>query len=114
MKVIENKMLLTRNATPAELIQAAALNHISWFSENAIVANGEVENQDGLTVVYSPASDPSALGEVILAFPQMNEGDSVGAALDVALKTFHHKKVRQVSCWSVVPTQPSDLAARLA
>lgn len=102
-----------REATSKELIQAAAGNHISWFSENAKVVKGEVESQDGLTVIYSPASDSDALGEVILAFPQMNEGDHVGAALDIALETSRDKKVRQVSCWSAVPTQPSDLPARL-
>lgn len=57
-------------------------------------------------------SDPSTLGEVIFAFPRM-EGDPLRAALDVALATVRHQNVRQVSCWSVVPTQPNDLAAQL-
>ena len=94
------------------LVQAAADNHISWFSENAIVASGEVEKRDGLTVIFSPASDPATLGEAILAFPRV-EGDKAGVAIDTALEVARRRKVRQVSCWSVVPTQPSDLAARL-
>ena len=94
------------------LVQAAADNHISWFSENASIANGEVESHNGVTVIYSPGSDPSALGEVILAFPQM-DAKTAGAAIDAVLVVAPYKKVRQVSCWSVVPTLPSDLAALL-
>ncbi len=94
------------------LVQAAAHNHISWFSENAVVAGGEVQSPEGLTVIHSPSSDASVLGEVILAFPQL-EVKAAGAAIDAALELVQQKQVRQVSCWSVVPTLPSDLAARL-
>jgi GNAT superfamily N-acetyltransferase len=76
------------------------------------VAGGEVKRLDGLNVIYSPASDPSVLGEVIIAFPQ-RASEGIGAALDAALEFTLSKEVRQVSCWSVVPTLPSDLAALL-
>ncbi|MCX6366652.1 MAG: GNAT family N-acetyltransferase [Armatimonadetes bacterium] len=94
------------------LVQAAAENHVAWFSEYALVAGGEVKRLDGLNVIYSPASDPSVLGEVIIAFPQ-RASEGIGAALDAALEFALSKDVRQVSCWSVVPTLPSDLAALL-
>jgi GNAT superfamily N-acetyltransferase len=94
------------------LIQAAAENHISWFSENALVAGGEVKRLNGLTVIYSPSSSPDVLGEVIIAFPQ-RASEGIGAALDAALEFARSKDVRQVSCWSLVPTQPDDLAALL-
>ncbi|WP_309709536.1 GNAT family N-acetyltransferase [Armatimonas sp.] len=94
------------------MVQAAADNHISWFSENAAVANGEVQRHHGAAVIYSPASDSDGLGEVTLAFPQLDT-KTAGSAIDAALEVARRTKVRQVSCWSVVPTQPSDLAARL-
>ncbi|WP_246385798.1 GNAT family N-acetyltransferase [Armatimonas rosea] len=94
------------------LIQAAAENHLSWFTENARVAGGEVQQRDGLTVIYSPSSSPDALREVTIAFPQW-ASEGLGAALDAALAFARSKDVRQVSCWSLVPTQPDDLAALL-
>lgn len=104
---------LVRNAEPEELIQAAIENHRSWFSENAAVAfGGETVRENGLTAVYTPASAPDAPGEVIWAFPRMEDAEA-DEAIDAALTYARQRKVRQVSCWSHVPTEPDDLAARL-
>ena len=63
-------------------------------------------------MIHSPAFDPDAPGEVILAFPHLDAA-AAGATLDAALSDARQKPVRQVACWSLLPTQPPDLAARL-
>jgi GNAT superfamily N-acetyltransferase len=95
-----------------ELVEAAARNHVEWFTENARVMGGEARCENGVTRIFSPASNPSEGGEVILAFPQMKSIDA-GVAIEEALSIARQKRVGQVSCWSVLPTEPSDLAAML-
>jgi GNAT superfamily N-acetyltransferase len=94
-----------------ELIGAAAQNHIAWFTQNAQVAGGEARCENGVTCIDSPASDPDRPGEIILAFPQISEG--TGTTIDAALALARQKRVSKVSCWSVLPTEPPDLAAML-
>lgn len=103
---------LTRDATPEELVEAAAANHISWFSDNARVVGGEVWQEGGLTFIYSPASDPGAKGEVILAFPRL-DADTAGTIIEAAVNDARRREVRQVGCWSILPTEPTDFAARM-
>ena len=93
-----------------ELTRAAAQNHVSWFSDNALVAGGSVQSEGVATVIYSPAWSPDVQGEVFLAFP---EGDSVGSVIEDALALAREIRVRQVSCWSLLPTWPSTLAVSL-
>ncbi len=103
---------LVRDATPHELIEAAARNHTGWFTENATVAGGETQQGNGMTVIYSPASVPDAPSEVILAFPRLTDTDA-GDAIDAALLVAREKGAGKVGCWSLLPTEPADLAARM-
>ncbi|HVK02226.1 MAG TPA: GNAT family N-acetyltransferase [Armatimonadaceae bacterium] len=104
--------LLTRDATPEELIEAAALNHVDWFTAEATVAGGQVRCDDGLTFIHSPAANPDAAGEAILAFPRMS-ATTADAAIDQAVSEARQLGVRQVACWSLLPAEPTDLGARL-
>jgi GNAT superfamily N-acetyltransferase len=107
-------MLPSMKSNP-ELIGAAAQNHVAWFTENARIAGGEAKCENGVTCIDSPASDPNRSpdksGEIILAFPNM--GINTGEAIDRALALARQKQARQVSCWSVLPTEPTNLAAML-
>jgi GNAT superfamily N-acetyltransferase len=95
-----------------ELVQATTRNHISWFTQNALMAGGETTYENGVTGIHSPSSNPKESGEIILAFPHQDMA-SARVAVESALILARQKRVRQVSCWSVLPTEPPDLAAML-
>lgn len=99
---------LKAEATRAQLLQAAAANHIAWFASNAQVSGGEITRKDGLTTIITPG----AKGEGILAFPRSAEATD-GATLDAFLADCRQKQVRQASCWTLFPKRPRDLGARL-
>lgn len=98
-----------QNPTPAQLQQAAAENHLHWMRQLALVAGGEIRQEDGATWIYSPASE----GEVIIAFPRLTERNA-SERLEAIMAYCRQRSLQQVACWSLDPTQPPDLGARLA
>ncbi|MGC4045654.1 MAG: GNAT family N-acetyltransferase [Armatimonas sp.] len=76
----------------AELVQAAARNHVSWFSE------GTTRQTEAVLTA------PNA---VTLAFPKEE------AEIDTALELARQGNVNQIGCWSVLPTPIPDLAVKL-
>lgn len=78
--------------TDIALVQAATENHISWFSESAI--------RQSDSVLTAPT-------EVTLAFPKTE------AEIDLAIELARQGNVKQIGCWSVLPTPISDQAIKL-
>jgi GNAT superfamily N-acetyltransferase len=98
------------DATPDELIRAAAANHIAWFTANALASGGETRREAGVTWTLTPGSD----GEAVIAFPSLTR-DNAGPTLDAILEECRRSQAAKVSCWTALPsTRPSDLGARLA
>jgi GNAT superfamily N-acetyltransferase len=92
----------------ATLERAVAENHRDRFVRAALAAGGDVREEGGLTVVAKP-------DEVILAFPSRNLGYAeTGALLDGIVDECRRRRPRQVACWSLSPSHPADLGARLA
>ncbi len=97
---------LAPDATSAQLIQAAAANHTAWFTTNALALGGDVCHENDATWICTP-------GEAIIAFPQIPSAAAC-ATLDKIVADCRQRKPGQVSCWSLTPTRPRDLGARLA
>lgn len=92
--IVPRPAFLPPGATTAQLIRAARENHCAWFGNDFRVENG-VRWKAGL-----------------IAFPEMPERIA-SAQLD-AIVAFHREREPQtVACWSLVPTRPRDLGARL-
>jgi len=104
--------LLTRDATPEELVAAAAANHVSFFTEQAAVAGGGAHDVGGLTLLHTPGAEPGMPGEAVLAFPRF-EPSTAGGALDAAVAEARRLNVRRIACWSLLPAEPLDLGVRL-
>jgi GNAT superfamily N-acetyltransferase len=85
---------LLPGASAEQLVQAAAENHLSWFGGDLRLENG-VHWKDGL-----------------IAFPRI-PASITGAVLDTIVD--YHRKCppQEIACWSLTPTQPHDLGARL-
>ncbi|GEM_PF-287149 len=97
---------LSGGASRAKLIQAAAANHTEWFIGNAIALNGEVNETNG--VIWT-----ATVREVTIAFPRL-DAETAGETLDTIVAECFRRKVEKASCWSLSPTRPRDLGARLA
>lgn len=97
------------DATPAQLVRAVAANHVDWF---ALASGNEIHQERGVTWIYASGPD-GGVKEVIIAFPQM-PGATAGAVLNALVADCRRRKAKQVACWSLTPTRPRDLGARLA
>jgi GNAT superfamily N-acetyltransferase len=104
--------MLTREATTEELISATARNHTSWFAQNALLAGGTVEKMPGLTRILAPSFKKNTPGELVLAFPELDLSHT-DTAIDTAIATARQNSVRQIGCWSCLPTQPTELGLKL-
>lgn len=96
-----------RNATPAQLEQAAAHNHRELFCLNAIIRNGEVKTADGITWTFAG----TGMGAEIV-FPALTD-ENAGSALDEVMAYYRTHTPSQIGCWSLAPAQPAQLGARL-
>lgn len=97
---------LPGGANRAQLIRAAAANHAEWFAANARASGGEVNETNGVTWTATAR-------EVTLAFPRL-DADTAGETLDTLIAECFRRKVEKASCWSLSPTRPRDLGARMA
>lgn len=85
---------LEPEATTEQLIRAAAANHLDWFGEGFRQENG-VHWKDGL-----------------MAFPSMNR-NAASSQLDTIIEYHRQRNLKQIACWSLIPSRPRDFGARL-
>ncbi|GAA0540483.1 GNAT family N-acetyltransferase [Chitinophaga japonensis] len=96
-----------RNATPAQLEQAAAYNHRELFCLEATARGGEVCTNAGLTWTYA---GPDHAGMV--AFPALPD-ERAGLLLDEMMAWYRAHPPRGAGCWSLYPPLPADIGVRL-
>jgi ribosomal protein S18 acetylase RimI-like enzyme len=96
-----------RDATPEQLVQAAACNHRELFRLAALANGGEVREADGVTWTHAHAA-----GASMVAFPTLAD-ERAGAQLDEIVAYFLAHGSGMVGCWSLDPPQPADLGVRL-
>jgi GNAT superfamily N-acetyltransferase len=96
--------MLEPDASDAELIRAAARNHVSWMARGAEVAGGEVVRERGLRWIAPPAG-----GEAALPFP----GVPSRPALDRMLAGCRARGAVGIGCWASGLEPTGELAARL-
>lgn len=95
--------------TQVYLQTCCADNHQQWMAAQAIFRQGAVQQAEGVRWLYTPGTD----AEVTIAFPQLDV-DRTPEQLDTILADCYARRpLRQVACWSLLPTQPPDLGVRL-
>ena len=99
---------ILQQATPLQLQQAAAHNHSELFALNAIAQSGEVITTNGLTYTFIPGHKNNGM----VAFPALTSEDA-GKQLDEMMNWYRAHAAVGVGCWSLSPSQPADLGARL-
>ncbi len=96
-----------KNATAAQLEQAAAFNHQELFTRNAMAQGGLVKSSSGLTCTYNGPGK-----EAMVAFPAL-EAASAGEQLDGMMDWYRQYPPKGIGCWSLNPPQPADIGIRL-
>lgn len=97
---------LPAGAATTQLVQAAAANHTEWFAAGALASGGEVCRINRVTWT---ATDRA----VTIAFPRLSKA-TASQTLDAIVAECYRRKVQGASCWSLAPTRPADLGARVA
>lgn len=95
-------------ATPVQLIRATAANHVASWVTDACAKGDEIRREGGVTWIFT-AHD----GGLTVAFPRMT-GREADTMLDTLVTTWRRRKPQRIACWSLEPTCPRDLGARLA
>jgi GNAT superfamily N-acetyltransferase len=98
--------MLAAGAPDAVLARAAASNQRAWLARQAEAAGGVVRAERGLTWALGG-------GTAALAFPTLSK-ERADAVLPGLVAAARAARVREVSCWSLLPTRPPDLGERLA
>lgn len=96
-----------KEATAAQLEQAAAANHRELFYQNAIAQGGEVKINDGLCWTYAGAGKGA-----MIAFPSLEENNAA-AQLDEMMEYYRAHPPKDLGCWSLDPPQPADIGIML-
>jgi GNAT superfamily N-acetyltransferase len=100
--------MFLQEATQHELERAVAANHLAWMVRKAQAANGEVITTPEVTWTYAGTS-----GEAMVLFPELTEANA-DECLDTVIRYYLERQPKSlVGCWSLMPTQPSDLGIRL-
>lgn len=102
-----NNILILQDATPRQLEQAAAHNHIELFSRNALSTGGEVQTRDGLSWTYSSANQNS-----MIPFPSLTT-EHAAEQLNDMMNWFRAHPSKGAGCWTLDPPQPADLGILL-
>ena len=100
-----NKRFLEQDATPARLIQAAAMNHTAWFNMNATNIGGELHRTDGVKWTES-------VEEIVICFPRL-KAENADSVLNEIVSKRWSARIPKASCWTFSDAQPRDLGARL-
>jgi hypothetical protein len=87
------------------LARAAASNQRAWLARQADAAGGVVRAEPGLTWALGG-------GTAAIAFPSLSKARA-DAVLPELVAAARAARVREVSCWSLLPTRPRDLGERL-
>jgi ribosomal protein S18 acetylase RimI-like enzyme len=95
--------VLPGGAPDDALVRAAAANQTAWMARIAEAAGGSVHRERGVVWMSSPAG-------AVIAFPRLSR-----VRLDELVPRFlaAAKDAGEVSCWSLLPTQPRELGAVL-
>jgi GNAT superfamily N-acetyltransferase len=102
-----NQTNLLRNATPAQLERAAALNHTELFGLDARALGGEMRQKDGLSWTRVGTN-----AESMIPFPELPPG-TAGEQLDGLIAEYLLHPPKGAGCWSLDPPKPADLGLRL-
>lgn len=98
---------ILKEATPEQLEQAVAYNHMELFKIKALVQGGEVKTVNGLTWTYAGAANGATV-----CFPALDENEA-GARLDEMMGYYRTHLPKGIGCWSLNPPQPADIGVRL-
>jgi GNAT superfamily N-acetyltransferase len=102
-------LYLEAGAAVPQLLRAVADNHRQCFAYNARRAGGALHRQNGLTWTDAPGAE----GRVEILFPRLSPA-AASAELDRLLAYCRERRpLRSVSCWTLLPSRPADLGARL-
>src|SRR4051812_37683022 len=100
---------LDEEATVPQLLRAVADNHRQRFAYGARREGGGMYQRNGLTWTEEPGSE----GSVHILFPRLSRA-AAGLELDRLLAYCRERRpLRAVSCWTLLPSRPPDLGARL-
>ncbi|HLK61297.1 MAG TPA: GNAT family N-acetyltransferase, partial [Chthonomonadaceae bacterium] len=67
---------------------------------------GEVSRRDGVACAITPT-------EMTIAFPRLTQATAT-TTLDMLVGECYRRKLKSASCWSLTPTHPRDLGAKIA
>jgi len=98
---------ILKQASDAQLEQAAADNHRQLFHLNAIIKGGEVKSATGITWTYTGAGNGAEI-----VFPDL-DADTAGTILDQIMDYYRSHVPNGVGCWSLAPARPTDIGIRL-
>lgn len=98
---------MMREATPAQLEQAIALNHSELFRLEATLGGNQVNETHGVMWTHAAKDNNS-----MIAFPALSP-ENAGSVLDDIITEYLHDPPKGVLCWSLDPPQPDDLSVRL-
>ncbi|MFT3677395.1 MAG: GNAT family N-acetyltransferase [Chitinophagaceae bacterium] len=104
---MEPDIAVLKQASPAQLEQAAADNHRQLFHLNAVVKGGEVRSAAGLSWTYTGAGNGAEI-----VFPAL-DADTADTILDQLMDYYRTHIPNGVGCWSLAPAQPVDIGIRL-
>jgi len=99
---------LPGNASAADRVAAAARNHTTWFTANALASDQEIHHQGGVLFTGPNGGD--------IAFPRLpatTANQTLDAILDYYRRHRQQDAQGSIGVWSTLPTQPRDLGARL-
>lgn len=97
--------MLARGASDGDLVRAAAANQTEWIVRTAEAAGGIVRRERGVT--WTVSRDGATL-----AFPEVS-ATRLGGLLPQFLGAARRSDAREASCWSLLPTEPEELADEL-
>ena len=96
---------LEPGATPAQLIRAITANHFKWFARGAVRFTLSPPGADSITWICKP-------DEITIPFPTLSS-TSATSLLDRVMADCRNRAPKQIGCWSLSPSRPRDLGARL-
>jgi GNAT superfamily N-acetyltransferase len=100
---------LEEQVSQERLLQAMVENMCQWVRRCALANAGEVHQTEEVTWAYSPGPE----GDAAILFPRFTSLDA-SLQLDSILDYFRQlHPERDLLCWSLDPTNPPDLEARL-
>lgn len=104
---MNHPMLLQDEASPQQLVQAAAVNHTTLFKQEAAALGGSIITIGELSWTSGTMHSPS-----MIPFPQL-PAEQAGRQLDELTAFYLRNPPKGAGCWSLDPPHPADLGVRL-